>query len=282
MSLSGNAVGTTAPPTSARTPLSVDELVGRLCDLPSQPTTALRVLWLADDPKCSARKLGDAVAADPALTTKALRLANSPYYGFSSRVSSAHFAVTILGTATIRSLAAMAASGLDSSHLVVPDWFWRHSAAAAAGCALLAPRFGVRPGDGFSLGLLHDLGIALFCQGDSEYASVRTEFGAALDEHERYGMDHGEAGAKVMAAWNFPAEFVEAVALHERGGSTFGLSQLLTAGDMLANLALEVAEDAVADAETVAQQLSASHEELDSWCDQVRNEADTVSQAMQQ
>src|SRR3546814_9975890 len=64
-------------------------------------------------------------------------------------------------------MAAAATAGLDDGS-ELPAGFWDHAAATANATQLVAPRYMVPGGDGFALGLLHDLGTALLCRADPE------------------------------------------------------------------------------------------------------------------
>lgn len=204
----------------------VDVLIEELERLPAQPSVAVRTVWVADQPNSSAKDLAAALTADPSLTARVLRLANSAYYGLSRRVAEVGFAVTVVGFPTVRAMAAVHASGLfEPGEHTVPDRYWEHSLATAAICSVLAPRAGVRPNQAFPLGLLHDLGSALLFRADPEcFEAVQAEArgGRALRAAERaaFGMAHDEAAARVFSAWRFPETFIEAVADHHAHPAT--------------------------------------------------------------
>ena len=204
----------------------VDVLIEELERLPAQPSVAVRTVWVADQPTSSAKDLAAALTADPALTARVLRLANSAYYGLSRRIADVTFAVTVVGFPTVRAMAAVHASGLfEPGEHTVPDGYWEHSVATATVCSVLAPRAGVRPNQAFPLGLLHDLGTALLFRADPErFAAVQAEArdGRSLRAAEKaaYGMAHDEAAARVFSAWRFPETFIEAVADHHTHPAT--------------------------------------------------------------
>jgi putative nucleotidyltransferase with HDIG domain len=222
---------------------TVAELLDELERLPAQPTAALRLLWLTDDPSSSSEDLAGVVQGDPALTAKIMRLANSVYYGLSGRVASAQFAVTVLGFSTVRSLAAAAAAGTLEDDHPAPDGFWAHAAATASACALVAGRVGARRPEAFSVGLLHDLGAALLHRCDPagyDEVLLRMAGGSSLTDAEQavFGMGHEEVTARVLEAWRFPSEFVEAIAAHHGSPADAGtpLAKALVAGEALALL----------------------------------------------
>ena len=204
----------------------VDVLIEELERLPAQPSVAVRTVWVADQPTSSAKDLAAALTADPALTARVLRLANSAYYGLSRRIADVTFAVTVVGFPTVRAMAAVHASGLfEPGDHTVPDGYWEHSVATATVCSVLAPRAGVRPNQAFPLGLLHDLGTALLFRADPErFLAVQAEArdGRPLRAAEKaaYGLAHDEAAARVFSAWRFPETFIEAVADHHTHPAT--------------------------------------------------------------
>lgn len=225
--------------------LTEAELLEELERLPAQRAAAVRVLYVADDPGSSASDLAAAVSVDPVLTAQVMRLANSAYYGLSGRVRSANFAVTVLGFATVRSLAAAFAAGAIGADAVIPQDFWQHGAASAAGAAQVSARLGVARTEAFSLGLLHDIGAALLCRIDpAAYHAIEAEVlfpdsrQAALLERQVFGMDHAAVAATVLGSWHFPAELVDVIARHHAGSTTTssGLHRCLAAGHALAVL----------------------------------------------
>lgn len=225
--------------------LTLTGLRRELASMPTSQASALRVLHVADDTKSSAADLAEAVAVDPVLTAQAMRLANSAYYGLSRRVRSAEFAVSVLGFATIRSLAASFAAGTLHKGVRLPEHFWGHAAATAVGTAFVSTRLEVNRAEAFSLGLLHDLGGALLCRHDpGGYAFVEADEAARdsrrsmLVERDVLGIDHADAGAVVLEAWRFPAAIVDAIAAHHDHPTAHDSKQrrALAAGQALAEL----------------------------------------------
>jgi HD-like signal output (HDOD) protein len=134
-------------------------------------------------------------------------------------VSDVGFAVTVVGFSTVRAMSAASAGGLLAGERVVPAGFWENALAVATAGSALAPRAGLSSPDAFSLGLLHDLGSALLFRSDParfDEVARRASSHTSLCELERdaFGISHNDAGARVFAAWRFPAELVEAVLLH--------------------------------------------------------------------
>lgn len=188
--------------------------------LRSRAGAAMNVMRLVDDPEASAGQLAQSIAPDPVLAARLLRVANSPYYGLGGRVSTLPFAVSVVGFQAVRSLAVAAAAGIDRPD-GAPAGFWEGAATTATASELVAPLLGANPGDAFSTGLLHTLGAALLHQHSPLPALCLPQMvdPAELCRHEvdTYGTTHAEAGAQVLAAWNFPPSVCEPIARHHEG-----------------------------------------------------------------
>jgi len=203
------------------TTVTVRRLMSELQSLPTRPTVAVRVVMAANDPNSSAETLGRLIEVDPALTTHVMRLANSAYYGLTHRVASAHRAVAVIGIGTARAIAAGTATGIIAGRRTdSPAGFWEHSVSTAVAASMVAPRVGASPAEAFSLGLLHDIGRALLYRCEPALyldLTARVERGEIelLDaEYEAFGLCHATVAADILAEWNFPDQFVDAIAQH--------------------------------------------------------------------
>ena len=227
------------------TKVSVQRLLRRLEELPAHPNVAMRVVLETNDPNSSAARLGRLIEIDPSLTAHVMRLANSAFYGLSTRVSSAARAVAVLGFSMVRSMAAGIVTGVLSSESgALPSGFWEHSVGTAVAASLLAPRVGCNTADAFSMGLLHDVGAALLYRLHPEAYDMATNRaivgGVPLvrAEQDAFGISHDIAAGRVFAAWNFPPELVRAIANHHTSapfGTQSPQSSLLAAAEELAH-----------------------------------------------
>ena len=244
-----------------------EELLRALDSVSVAKPAAMRVLSVVDNPNTNVQMVAQAIELDPTFAAQIMRLGNSAYYGMSGKVSNTGFAVSVIGFAAVRSMAAISATGLSTqSH--IPDGFWRHAAAAAAGASLVAPRFGLAAADCFAAGLLHDVGTA-FLHGFDHigHLALIAEHGAdgcalSAAEEVAYGMSHDAAAAHVLSSWKFPAPFVEAVAWHHRASEGNALADAVRMGDLLARLTEDHVPDGVADELVAAGLPLEEHEEL--------------------
>ena len=117
----------------------------------SQLATAVMILRVLDAESTTAQEVADALADDPALCRRLLRLARSPMFGIVADDLTVQRAVVLVGFSTVRSLAVLsAAKGLTAQDNGAERW----AEALTTGIATeqLAHRTGVIPVTGSSPG----------------------------------------------------------------------------------------------------------------------------------
>ena len=85
-------------------PLTPQALIDDVGELVSLPEVVLRINEMVNDEHASAADIGRVISHDPGLTTRLLKIANSPMYGNMRQIDSINRAVTILGTKQIRDI----------------------------------------------------------------------------------------------------------------------------------------------------------------------------------
>lgn len=204
----------------------IENKLNKIKDLTTLPVVAHNVIQLTQSPKSSALQVGDAIAQDPALSSKVLRVANSAFYGFPQKIATISSAIVILGFANIRnivltaSIANMVPLKGGSGHFDRLD-FWKHSLACGITSKLLAKRSGMKNVEEvFLWGLLHDLGkIVLDEYFKEEFACVislaeREGILIKYAEEEIFGVDHAAVGAIVGEKWNLPQALLKVIRFH--------------------------------------------------------------------
>jgi len=209
------------------TPISRAEQVAQQVEsIPPLPIIIAHALQLTEDDDLSVLSLAHALEADPALTSRLLRVANSAFYGLSQRVFTVRDAIQIIGFEEVRSLAltTTVVSGLwVDDDLFHRQRFWRHSLR----CGLFARMIAIRlryskPEIVFTLGVLHDIGRAAMIRNDAETyrqaIAAMTAEGMILWKAERrvFGFDHADVGAAMAKKWNLPASFVSGIRGHHQ------------------------------------------------------------------
>jgi len=189
-------------------------------ELSSLPQTLAEVLRVARDEDSSVADMANVLMKDPGLTTRLLRVVNSPFYGASREVTTVSQAVSRLGLRVVTSLTMSASvyditgkwqSGLDRRR------FWRHSLEVAVACRGIADAAGYNcPEEAFVVGLIHDIGLlALEGSFPDQFQSVwdKAESGMSLFEleQEAFGSDHARVGQFILKQWQLPEDLSHAV-----------------------------------------------------------------------
>lgn len=186
-----------------------------LSKIPAFPPIVLRLFDLLASEEVEVRQLVELLTADPAFSAQILRLANSPLFGFHSRIESLQHALVILGLKRIRSLAmTVAAANYMQAAMRVQELYrcWRHTLACALLSEELARLTSQSEDVAYTAGLLHDLGrLGLLVAHPSEYAQLlkhASQSGLEMLDLERrcFGLDHCEAGRMLAERWNLPED----------------------------------------------------------------------------
>lgn len=205
---------------------TLEEVLGRVRQIPSLPVIVTELLASMDRENIDTAYLVGKISQDQGLAARVLKVANSAFYGLTSRVSAVSEAVTVLGFHAVRSLAlaagivkllpAPAADAFDRPA------FWQHAIGTGVCARILAARLGKDPETAFSAGLLHDIGkLALHAYFPDLFAAVLARCaadGCTMVEAEQavLGFDHAAIGYEVARQWRFPPAIQQAIRDHHR------------------------------------------------------------------
>ena len=205
---------------------SLQELVRpKAARIPSLPQIYLQLTEVLDNPRSASGHIAEVISRDSGLTARLLRLVNSAFYAFPTRVESISHAVILVGTQQIRDLALATAvlrifKGI-STDLVDMESFWLHSIATGVAARLLAAqRKEVNTERYFVAGVLHDIGRLLMFrtwpdEARAALAQARRTEGSLLEiERQVFGFDHGVAGGELLHAWDLPGVLTEMTRYH--------------------------------------------------------------------
>lgn len=205
-------------------PLDVVQLEVRL---PPLPAVMLELQGVLQRRNFSADQVAGVIAKDPGLTAWLLKLVNSPYYGFSAKISTISRAVALVGTRQIQTLAIGGA--LNSLAVLLPkglldmDMFWRHSVAVGVVAQELWKLSGrTEPEQLFVSGILHDAGkLALAYAAPQIMGLLNRSYGkdaqpSYILEQGLLDFDHARLGGMLLHRWNMPLPLVIAVLRHHQ------------------------------------------------------------------
>lgn len=201
------------------------KLLSHIRNLPSIPVVIFEVTKLLSDPTTSASDLGRLIGKDQGLVAKILAVANSPFYGLPRRVSTIDFAIVILGFDHIKNIV-MALSMIEafkknSSSNWNSDSYWNHTLMTAGAAKRIADELNYpKPGEVFTAGLLHDLGITVIHRYFNEEFNLICEAAgnkqmSYLEAEEKIlGITHQEIGQFLANKWNLPESLGDSIAHH--------------------------------------------------------------------
>lgn len=205
-------------------PLSLDEVLADIRLLPSLPAIISELVHTLDNDLANIDQLAEGIAKDQSLSARALRVANSPFYGIQHKVASIHDAIVILGFRAVGSLVTAASITGYFSPRPGEEFdlarFWRHGIGTALCARALAHETRLDAEAAFTAGLLHDIGVlVLFTTRPRHYRQVldwREQHDCETVEAERavLGFDHAQVGEALAQRWLFPEEITRAVARH--------------------------------------------------------------------
>lgn len=203
------------------------DLVSGSVRLVSLPEVCIRVNEMLDDPKSTTADIGKVIAQDTNLTARLLKIVNSSYYGFPSRIETVSRAITVIGFQELQGLV-IAASAVETFTNVPLETlnkvkFWRHSLYCGVVARLLAEKSHVLHSERlFVAGLLHDIGklvIALHLPEEAVIIHNESQLGLRPEfeiEREVLGFDHADVGGELIKQWKLPRTLFDAVAFHHQ------------------------------------------------------------------
>ena len=221
-----------------------------LGNFPSPPGIAQEIIELAKSEEVSIGEVSGAIAKDPALAAKVLRMANSALYAQRRRSQNLRQALTMMGldAAMTLCLGFSIAGSFRSAKAGAIDYtrYWRRSLLAGLGGRCMGEELGLPSSEELFLGgLLQDIGVlALDRAKPGFYGELPREASHAeriAYERERLGEDHAALGAWLLGSWNLPDELVHAVELShaperaERASVTGQFARCVALGGELAS-----------------------------------------------
>ena len=203
-----------------------ETLLKGLVELSSLPFIYIKINNAVNNPRSSTKDISDIISGDPNLTARLLRLVNSAFYGFQSKIDTVSRAVAIVGTQQIRDLALATSvtrlfKGVPED-LISMESLWRHSVACGLAAKILATvsQCGTNVERFFTAGIIHDIGRLVIYKKIPETARdmilrcKESKEPLYLVEKEVIGFDHSDIGRALVQSWNLPPSLEEVLAYH--------------------------------------------------------------------
>ena len=187
--------------------------------LPTLPEVAMQVRNAVGDPQATTARIEKIINSDPALSTKLLKVVNSPAYRGSEPITNLRMAITRLGTNQVRNLATglvmeqlYQVTSTDNIKQHLKD-LWLHSTRVATLSHVIAKRFTkLKPDEAMLAGLIHDIGTLPVLNRASLFPEL-------LEDDEKLVAVmrslHTMIGPAVLDEWGFSRDMVIVSAEHE-------------------------------------------------------------------
>lgn len=205
-------------------PTKVESFFNDDIKLPSPPGVALKILEAVRQEENSFHDIAQIIMADPALTARILKIANSSLFGLPKPVESLSQATSLIGTNALKNIAL--------SFVIVKDfqdvprgsfdlnYFWRRSITTAVAAETLAEYVKLQDGDIFVSGLLQDLGVLILYLVEPESFIVLLDNKRVNNqttceaEQLEFGFDHTEVSFHLLSSWGLPENMCQSILLH--------------------------------------------------------------------
>ena len=187
--------------------------------LPTLPEIALKARKLLTDNKSTSTQISKIISADAVISTRLLRVVNSPMYRTQIQIEDVRAAITRLGNAIVRSLITSLAMEQVYRTKLSPQTNrllklnWEHSVQVAALSQIIAQKFtSLSPEEAMLGGLIHDIGklpILEYSERIPELLSNEKTLQKVL------AVLHPRIGSLILKTWNFQPYLVAVTTEHE-------------------------------------------------------------------
>ena len=215
-----------------------------LDSLPSMPAAAVTIVGLCDDPDVGMGELANAVALDPALAARILRMANSAAYSRGNEITSLDRAMMLMGIKVVKLTAlGFVVSTTLSDHLSttpgIASQVWRQCLVEAVACRELAQLARVRATpEAFLSGLFDGMGKLLGLMARPEtYGQLLSDDQWPSHDAERacLGYTASELVQAALRSWGVPELYARVI---ERADTDVESADTSEVGELGAVLAL--------------------------------------------
>ena len=187
--------------------------------LPTIPRVAQQLIESFSSEDVSVNQIARQLAADPALSAKLLRLANSAYFHVSRSIGTVDDALRMLGFVMVRNL--VLGNGMVAAFRNTPGLdlkqFWLYNLYTASAARWLAAQAGANSDLVFTVGLMHGVGQLQMHMGMPKELVPLDDQMSVLDaaraelEKNSFGFHFGDVAAELALIWHFPAPIVLAL-----------------------------------------------------------------------
>lgn len=194
--------------------------------IPSMPQIVTRLMEITHEEDYKIEDVINLLSTDAGVASDVLRLANSPLFGLTRKVSSLTHATALLGIKRIRTLVMgrcmVEKVNAGDEGIIDGSYYWRRSLATAVLAARFAEYAAPRQREeAFMSGLLSDVGVVVLARAlPDKYAPAARAYAPKRDtdliavERDTVGVTHPDVSALVLERWALPLAMSQAVRHH--------------------------------------------------------------------
>jgi HD-like signal output (HDOD) protein len=199
--------------------MELQSLVDQPGKLPTIPKVGQQLIASFSSDDVSVTEIAAQLAADPAMSAKLLRLANSAYFHVSRSIGTVDSALQMLGFVMVRNLVlgnSVAGAFKHIKGIDLPQ-FWRYNLYTACSARWLAHRANFNSDLVFTLGLMHGIGqLQMHAVMPQDVATLDKQLnvldiGRAQLELDTFGFHYAQVSAELARIWNFPEPLIDAL-----------------------------------------------------------------------
>jgi HD-like signal output (HDOD) protein len=189
--------------------------------LPPCPASLTSIMREAKSPSSSHTNLAQLISRDAGIVGPLLKLANSPFIGLRSKVTSVFQAVNVLGLQNtlnlVQNIALRQSIGGGSQSF---EKFWERSSLTATIAEKIAVKFHpVSKDDAYIAALFHDCGIPVLMMKFPKYRETvmaQCKLGKAICdvENDVFSTSHAVVGNMLTRSWMLPDPVCKAILYH--------------------------------------------------------------------
>ena len=191
------------------------KIIAKAENIPPLPALAKELVRLTRNDKTQMKDFIEKIKMDQGLSSRIIKLVNSPFYGLRQDVASIDRATVLLGLNTVKNLAlAISTEQFFSKNFSLykstGQKLWDHSFLVARLCEILAKECGEDEDALYLAGLMHDIGKTVLVD------FLVKEVDGPEDEKQQLGTDHCSIGELVLRKWSVVGLIAEAVRAHHK------------------------------------------------------------------
>jgi HD-like signal output (HDOD) protein len=206
-------------------------LESKRVELGTIPPVFQELISIINSPRSTSHDIARVVEKDSSLTARLLKIVNSPFYGFPSKIETISRAVTIIGSKQLITLA-MGITAIKTFQDVPADLidmrlFWKHSLQTAFCSRILASNVNLSDSERYFVsGLLHAIGLLVMLKllpaESSRIMVAARETGELLRtvEGRLLPFTHSDLAGALLRLWNFPVVLEHCVRYHHFPGKS--------------------------------------------------------------